>query len=204
MFLPIRHPRLALFSVLFSTLLSGCNTRHLDSVSGPAAIRYQGNDRAKPAIAIAPVLPPREAPLSSGLTEEFTEHLRQYFLKRRNLRLATAESEEFVARTELIEHDIVPKKPTRSLFDMLTPSRELVMTMRIRVFDLRRKAPLLILQEIVRQSYLVPESARLEESDPDRWRKVSFAVTPIGLAHARFAKVVAKRIEEYVLSAKHS
>jgi hypothetical protein len=74
--------------------------------------------------------------------------------------------------------------------------------MRIRVFDLRGSKPEVILQEFVRQTHVIPKPSDLKEHNPERWKKVTYAVSPMGLAHAQLAKEVVKRIEDYVLLSK--
>ena len=86
--------------------------------------------------------------------------------------------------------------------DKITPSSELTLTMRVRIFDLRGSKPEVILQELVHQSYLIPKPSNLSESNPLRWKKMSFNISPLGLAHSQFAKEVSGRIEEYILLSK--
>ena len=56
---------------------------------------------------------------------------------------------EFVVFAELVEHDFHPKPLKETFMNKVTPSTELSLTMRVRVFDLRRPDPEVILQEFV-------------------------------------------------------
>ena len=194
------------------------------------ASRYHDDGRSKPIVALVPVFDRSGAQFSWSLSEEFTDHLRQRFLKQSNFYLNTPdhinseigtlnesnnpftrdfswisqtfEEEEFVVFTELVEHDIHPKQQRNNFLDKLTPSCELSMTMRIRVFDLRGEKPVIVLQELVHQSHLIPKPSDQAEQNPERWKKMAFIVTPLGLAHTQFSKEVAKRIEDYILLSK--
>lgn len=194
------------------------------------AARYHDDGRPKPIVALVPVFDRSGAQVSWSLSEEFTDHIRQRFLKRSNFFLNTPNEinaeivtlneshnpfaknfswigdifhkEEFVVFTELVEHDIHPKQSKHTFLDKLTPSCELSMTMRIRIFDLREGEPEIVLQELVHQNYLIPNPSDLKEKNPDRWKKMTFIVTPLGLAHSQFSKEVAKRIEDYILLSK--
>jgi len=73
------------------------------------------------------------------------------------------------------------------------------MTMRIRIFDLRSSKPQIILQELIHQSHLIPKPSDLMRANPDRWKKMTFNVSPMGLAHSQLSKEVSKRIEDYIL-----
>lgn len=194
------------------------------------ATRYYDDGRSKPIVALVPVFDRSGAKISWSLSEEFTDHLRQRFLKQSQFYVNTPDQinaeietlnetndpfsrdyawisktfceEEFVVFTELVEHDIHPKASRNNFFDKLSPSCELSMTMRIRVFDLRGEKPEIVLQELVHQCHLIPKPSDHTEENPDKWKKMTFTITPLGLAHSQFSKEVAKRIEDYILLSK--
>ena len=194
------------------------------------ATRYHDDGRSKPIVALVPVFDRSDAEVSWSLSEEFTDHLRQRLLKRSNFYINTPEEinaeigilnesndpfmrdfswiaqafgkEEFVVFTELVEHHIHPKPSNNHFLDKLTPSCELSMVMRIRIFDLRGETPEIVLQELINQTHLIPKPSDLTEQNPDFWKKMTFIVTPLGLAHTQFSKEVAKRIEDYILLSK--
>lgn len=194
------------------------------------ATRYYDDGRSKPIVALVPVFDRSGAKISWSLSEEFTDHLRQRFLKQSQFYINTPDQinaeietlnetndpfsldyawisktfgeEEFVVFTELVEHDIHPKGSRNNFLDKLTPSCELSMTMRVRVFDLRGEKPEIVLQELVHQSHLIPKPSDQAEQNPDKWKKMTFTITPLGMAHSQFSKEVAKRIEDYILLSK--
>ena len=216
--------QLGLFFVLCITFFS-C-TKNVNE----QATRYHEDGRSKPIVALVPVFDRSCAQVSWNLSEEFTDHLRQRFLKRSNFYLNTPEQineeigalneidnpfacdfswignvfkeEEFVIFSELVEHNIHPKPLKNNFLDKLTPSCELSMTMRVRIFDMRGENPEIVLQELFHQSHLIPKPSDLKEQNPDRWKKMTFFITPLGLAHAQFSKEIAKRIEDYILLSK--
>ncbi len=109
---------------------------------------------------------------------------------------------EFVVFTELIEHQIHPKELRNSFIDKITPSYQLDMTIRIRVIDLRFEKPQVILQELVQQSHLIPKPVYEPNGEQDKWKKRTYAVSPISFAHLQMTKNIARRIEDYILLAK--
>ena len=147
--------------LLFTLCLSFCAcTKNVQE----QATRYHDDGRSKPVVAFIPVFDTSHAEVSWSLSEEFTDHLRQRFLKGTNFYINTPEqinsetasltqsndpfsrdfswianafeAEEFVVFTELVEHDIHAKQVKNNFLDKLTPSCELSMKMRIRIFDL--------------------------------------------------------------------
>ena len=215
------------FGVVFlcCAILVGCNKSSYDQVS-----RFHDDGRARPVVALIPVFDRSDAKMAWSLSEEFTDHLKQCLLKKNHFYLSTPDivnaaiekidkdqnpfvndlswvkdvfkSQEFVIFTELIEHDIHAKEMKNTFMERLTPSHELSMTIRIRVVDLRSEEPQIILQEMVHQNHLVTKPSDEREYTPDKWKKFTYALTPIGFAHSQLTKEVAKRIEEYIILSK--
>ena len=213
-----------LFSIMIA--FSSCNTTKGEL----STIRYHEDGRSKPVVAFIPVFDRSEAQIPWDLSEEFTAQLKQCFLKRKNFFLENADhinekiafltentnpfsnditwikevfnEEEFIVFTELIEHDIHPKELKNNFLDKITPSFELSLTMRIRIFDLRNQTPRIILQELVHQNHLIPKPKSLPSQSKETWKKLRFKVTPLGLAHLQFSKEIARRIEDYILLSK--
>ena len=192
--------------------------------------RFHDDGRGKPVVALIPIFDQSNAKVSWDLSEEFTTYLKQRLLKRGRFYLTSPEeiyalttnltdehnpfgshltwikrtfdAHEFVIFAELSEHNIHPKPLKNSFLDKLTPSYELSMTMRVRVFDLRAEEPKVILQELIHQSHLIPKPSNLIGQASERWKKMTFMVSPMGLAHSQFSKEVSKRIEDYILLAQ--
>lgn len=109
---------------------------------------------------------------------------------------------EFVVFLELAEHQIHPKNISGSFMDAITPSQELQLSMRVRIFDLRFDEPRIILQELVEQKHLVPKQLAKLDYDSPIWGKKTYSISPVGFAHSQLAKEVASRIENYLILAK--
>ena len=207
-------------------ILAGCGSKS----SYDQVTRFHDSGKAKPVVAFVPVFDRSSADVGWSLAEEFTDQMRTRFLKRNSLYLnlqsglnetiismsahnnpfsentewikEAFDTQEFVIFTELVEHDIHAKTPKGNFVDKITPSSEIAMTMRVRVFDLRGESPEVVLQELIHQSHLIPKPNNINEPSPGKWKKVTFTVSPLGLAHAQLSKEAVKRIEDYILIAK--
>jgi hypothetical protein len=216
------------FGCIFTLCLTlfGCNSTH----SRDQVTRFHDDGRAKPVVAFVPVFDRSDAQVGWNLSDEFTDQLRSRFQKHNNFFLSTPneinqvvadlsaadnpfstdtlwikdafDQYEFAIFTELVEHDVHLKPLKGSFIDKITPSSELSLIMRVRVFDLRGSAPEVILQEFVEQSHLIPKPTNINEPSPEKWRKMTFIVSPLGLAHAQFTKEIVKRVEDYILLSK--
>lgn len=213
------------FIVTFFCLASGCSQSSYEDVA-----RFHEDGRGRPIVAFVPVFDCTDAQLAWSLSEEFTDHMKQRFLKKNSFYLSSPDqvnsstidldennnpflsdyswiknafqTQEFVIFAELIEHDIHSKEPKNNFMDKITPSSELSMIMRVRVFDLREDEPVIILQEMIHQTHLIPKPSDLMDQSPDKWKKLTFAISPLGLAHAGLCREVTKRIEDYIILAK--
>ncbi len=216
--------RFGLIVTLFA--LFGCSSKG----GYEQATRFHDDGRAKPIVGFVPVFDRSESKVGWSLSDEFTDHLRTRLHKRNNFYVSTPsdinasivdlsaennpfatdidwikdafESHEYVVFAELVEHDIHPKELKGNFLDKITPSSELTITMRVRVFDLRGTKPEVILQEFVHQNHVIPKPSNISEPNPDRWKRITFTVSPLGLAHAQLSKEVVKRVEDYILLSK--
>ena len=109
------------------------------------------------------------------------------------------QGDEFVVFLELVEHDEVFDKNPRKQIDPKDCNAELNMTMRVRVFDLRDQEPKVILQELVQDNHFIPRQFTSENFYQVAWGDESYSISPVGLAHAKFSKEIAVRIENYIL-----
>jgi len=216
------------FTLILTLCLAifGCSTNN----QYDHAAKFHDDGRAKPVVALIPVFDRSAANLGWDLSEEFTDQRRSKLQKKSNFYLSTSDEvnqvvanlnsedtpfstnidwikeefsrHEYVIFTELVEHDIHTKSLKGNFMDKITPSSELSLTMRVRVFDLRGKQPEVILQEFVHQDHLIPRPSNLQEPNPEKWRKMTFMVSPLGIAHNQFSKEVINRIEDYILLSK--
>lgn len=109
---------------------------------------------------------------------------------------------EFVVFLELAKHHIYPKQETDTFLDKLTPSHNLDLAMRVRIYDLRAETPKIVLQEIVEQNHLLPKQFAKLDYDGAVWGKKTYSISPMGFAHTQFAKEIALHIENYLILAK--
>lgn len=109
---------------------------------------------------------------------------------------------EFVVFMELIKHDVHPKLETKSFFDKLTPSYVLDLALRLRIVDLRKNTPELILQEVIEQSHSMPKQFASLDTESPMWGKKTYSISPLGFAHSNFVKEISSRIESYLILAK--
>lgn len=111
----------------------------------------------------------------------------------------TFQGDEFVVFLELVEHEELFDKNPRKPSAPKDCNAELNMTMRLRVFDLREETPKVILQELVQNNHFIPRQFTSENFYQVAWGDESYSISPVGLAHAKFSKEIAARIENYVL-----
>lgn len=208
-------------------LLTGCsyNSEETDSIT-----RYHDDGRAKPLVAILPVVDHSGEDFPWNLSEELSYAVYNRVAKRGNFWIDSFEQNvkiarqlpkktdlfskdiswvksrfpdhEFVVALELIEHDIHMKQSKNTIMDKLTPSCELDMAVRVRVFDVRGETPQIVLQEVVSQSNMIPKQSGLSEKGSDRWKHRTYAVSPLGFSHLQLSKEIVRRVEEYVMIAK--
>jgi hypothetical protein len=187
---------------------------------------YHDDGRVKPRVALVPIYDRSGEEFAWSLSDELTHAIYQRILNQGSLCLAdlteikkttpnfnpfgqelgwlkkTFQNHEFVVFAELVEHNIHPKQSQGSFLDKLTPSCELDMTVRLRIFDLRGESPEIILQEIIRQTHLIPKQDAITDQDPGKWRHKTYTVSPLGFSHYQLSKELVSRIEDYILLAK--
>ena len=207
-------------------LLSGCGL----SKTQIGDVRFHDDGRAKPIVAFVPIIDRSGSEIGWSLSEEWTDLLKNRLFKRNRFYISVPngmsefsfspsrrpcpfssdvgwiqeafESYEYVIFIEIVEYDIHLKEKGKSLLQKISPSRELSMTARIHIFDLRGEKPEIILQEFIHKNYSIPKPSSIEASNPGRWKKWTHHVSPIGLSHAQFCKEISKRIEEYIALSK--
>ena len=111
------------------------------------------------------------------------------------------QGDEFVVFLELVDHEEVPKINRKKQVDLKNTSVDLNMSMRVRVIDLRKEEPRIILQELVHDSHRIPRPLTQANFLQVDWGDDGFSLSPIGLAHAGFTKQIAARIEDYIVTA---
>ncbi|GAB4188812.1 MAG: hypothetical protein Tsb0015_09130 [Simkaniaceae bacterium] len=214
-----------LLFILIPVLFTGCNFQRSNE-----ALRYHDDGREKPVVTIVPIFDRAQYNVSWDLSEELTKILRDKILKKGNLFLTSEEGtlsvisrldenqhpfdpecswtkkvfnrEQFVAFLELIEHDISPRAVKAPFSEEVTSNYYLDMLMRVRVVDLRKETPEIILQEFVNYSHKIPKQGLEIDYEKNHFGKSSYLATPLAVAHRNLCKKVTQRLEDYILLAK--
>jgi len=176
------------FLILLTLAATSCQDQNLNNV-----MTYR-QEAAKPVVALLPIIDRTKQNLSSELTDAMRYKLNQtntlflvdshefsHAITTRDLShffgtdLAWLreefERDEFAVFLELVEH----KENTKS---------QLSMTLRLRVVDLRKKEPQVILQELISQSHTINNSSS------------------IAMAHQLLIQEASSRIQDYILLAR--
>ncbi len=199
-------------------LLAGCSGRKETEQS-----LFYNDGTPKPIVAFVPLIDHSDHDLPWDLSEELTQGLKEKLLQKEKLFLVTVPkkqaqaSEEnnpfgpdiswmktiyprkdFVVFMELIEHKEVPLYPKSESSPEESPA-ELKTSLRVRVVDLRGNEARVILQELVHDTQYIPKQFTRYNLFQVPWGREMYGITPLGLAHAKLAKEVAARIEDYIL-----
>jgi len=195
-----------------------------NKVSQDQFTKYYDDGRAKPIIAIAPIIDTTSFDSSWSLSEEFSSTLFSkllgkgtLFLNNENEKfLTTAENpfsndlawvkrefspNEFVIFLEIVEHNLVPVDRTQMVTSPETSSH-LNVAIRIRIVDIRGNTPKIVLQELVRESQYFSRVLIPFDYNKFHWGTDEYIASPMGEAHANIVKQLVERINDYVLLAK--
>lgn len=208
--------------VLFTAgalLLASCSSKGEDT----PLTRYHDDGRAKPVVAIAPMLDTTSFEVPWSVSEELTASLVQKVTKKQQLFVQSGEeyaiadnpfsqdlawmqrefsSNEFAVFLELVEHEMIPAEKTSGPVFPQEVSQNLNISVRVRVIDLRGTSPKIVLQEVVRDSYYIPKTLSPTDYSVTTWGSEDFAKSSMGIAHAQVIQEIASRVTEYVLLAK--
>ncbi len=193
--------------------------------------RYYDDGRLKPAVALVPVINSTDSQFAWDLSNELTDSVANKLSKRDKLFLAdlnktrlvynqlgashnpfgkeiewikrSCPGQDFAIFLELIEHNEIPQRynPTDNPSQC---SAELNISLRLRVIDLRSEMPKVILQEIIHDRHHIPRQFTKYHFHQEPWGRDSFAISPVGLAHAQLVKEVVLRVEQYIMTARGS
>lgn len=192
---------------------------------------YHDDGQAKPQVAIVPIYDRTNAKMPWNLSMELSEALNEkiaatgrFFLTRDFDMLGLAHlrtsdinpflddiswigevqtGTEFIVFVELVEHKLIPNGDGESVMKMkLFQSYNLDMTMRVKVIDIRKKMPRVILQEIIEDNYYIPWRLKSINYTKGGWSKTAFSLSPIGMAHGKMVKKITSQVEEYIILAK--
>ncbi len=185
----------------------------------------------KPSVAIVPLIDNSDHALGWNLSDEITYTLCSKLHEKNTLNLTlpgkiraqskrvkgqmnpftqdlnwikkTFTDEEFVVFLEMIEHSEIP---SQTVSDKKTPkealSANLLVSVRVRIVDLRGETPKITLQEIIQDSHFIPRQFTQYNFHQSPWNTEEFLLSPVGIAHAQLIKELKNRIEDYILLAK--
>jgi hypothetical protein len=206
--------------IMTSLICGGCSPRYSDCTL------YQLSGRQKPIVAVLPVVDHTEqTELVWDLSREFTDEIRKrvynskrIYLLREGGNIETAKllstpnpqaiakssiddlgSVQFVVVTELLEQKEAPfsmgknAKPIHSDAGMI-----LSVGLRVRVIDVRRDTPKIILQEVLEDDFVVARAYMQNDYARTPWGSEAFSRTPMGMAHIRLVKELVSRVEAYI------
>ncbi|HEV3269515.1 MAG TPA: CT253 family lipoprotein [Candidatus Rhabdochlamydia sp.] len=208
----------ALFLAL--VLVTGCNLNLIPQEDH----KQQTQATLKPVVAIAPVIDSTEEDSAWSLSDEFTYCISHQLAQKNHLslidldktRMITSQNpfrqdiswlkkvfshHGFVVFLELVEHNEMARQDDKKIIDFKKCSAELLMTMRVRVFDLRGDEPKIVLQELVHESHFIPRPFTRSNFQQEKWSHEMFTISPMGLAHSQFIKHICNRLEDYILLA---
>ncbi|MFZ4773151.1 MAG: CT253 family lipoprotein [Chlamydiia bacterium] len=207
-------------SVSICLLLFGCSQSTLSDQTA-----FHDDGRKKPIVCLLSVFDSSVADLPWSISEEFTTNIQQNLIKSKQLYLIQDYplvnyllsqdhnykpfqqnldilnqlplQSEFVVFLELIRHEFEGEN------SFVQQKNHLGMAMRVRVIDLRGKAPKIILQELLEKKASIQGSLSFVDFRAHPWGSSSFSLLPIGMAHNEFCDLLAERIQEYILVAKY-
>ena len=184
--------------------------------------RYYEDGRAKPVIAIAPMIDTTSNEFSWSLADEMQSLIMNRIAQKGTLFVNRDENafipssenpfgtdvswvkrefapNEFVVFLELVEHESVPTSKTISATDS---SSNLNMQIRVRIIDIRSNSPKIVLQEVIRDSYYITKNTLPTDYNMVTWGTDEYMITPMSQAHSKITKEVVERLNDYVLLAK--
>jgi hypothetical protein len=188
--------------------------------------RFYENGRAKPIVALVPVIDNSQSDISWNLSDEFTSSVHYRLMQKDRLYLVDVEKvrattkklkefhnpfdidlswikkaffeNEFVIFMELFSHEEVPVSSKEATSHKDAPL-ELMMKMRVRVIDLQGEEPKIALQEIISNSHYIPKQFNRDHFTQVEWGNENYNISPLGVAHAQMAKEIASHLEDYIL-----
>jgi hypothetical protein len=185
--------------------------------------RYHEDGRAKPIVAVAPLIDTTSFDAPWSLSEELTAMIVQRVGESGEVFVRSAENsafaenpfgsdlnwikrefegKEFVVFLELVQHEAAPVSQEKRNLPPQEVSTNLNMSVRMRVIDLRGPSPQIVLQEMVKESYFVPKTLMPTDYSQVVWGTDDYRQSPMSIAHAQLVQELSDRISDYVLLAK--
>ncbi len=212
-------------SVLALALLfSSCNSNKSNANSC-----YYDDGSKKPIVVLAPMLDSTSYDVPWSLSEEFSLAIKTdlekkgsfYFMPEMNFEVSLRENpfgnnlnwvkqnfkpSEFVVFVELVEHEDVPVAKTvkdpSSIPAFRKNAANLNMAARIRIVDIRKDEPVIVLQEMIKNSYYMANTIDEVDYTVTTWGSEKYQNTPMEIAHRELIGMIKERISEYIQLAK--
>lgn len=203
-------------------MLMGCQTTHKTAMGG-----YDVYGRPRPLVAVVPVIDSSHSDLSWDVSEELTALVRERLAEKGDLRLSSSDSValtlqhidastlfagdlksasafhgyDFVVAMELLDHKEIPY--TGQKVRPVYPSSEqvgsvIMMTVRLKVIDMRGEQPFVVLQEMLPSNHMVPKRLLSLDYDNIDIYSEAYRASPLGVSHSRLARDITWRIENYI------
>ena len=213
------------FILITALFLASCGNKN----NNLQTLRYHDDGRAKPVVTIVPMIDSSSYEISWSISDEFTLLIKDKLLKQGDLFIQNNEnihlsnddnpfgsnlgwvkksfhSSEFVVFLELVEHEDVPliktvKDPSK-ISEAKKAAVNLNVAMRLRIMDVRGDSPKIVLQEIIKDHYYIPNYMERTDYNITHWGTEEYKTSPMGIAHAQFSKHVIERINDYVTLTK--
>lgn len=214
-----------IYAIMALLLLIGCQSNKEESLS-----RFYDDGKAKPAVMIVPMIDSTCYDIPWSLSEEFTHIIKKNLIKNGNIYIPQnnkkfilsstsnpfsndiswlknkTPDEEFIIFLELIEHKDIPIMKTIKKGSKLPESKKraynLEIAMRLRVVDVRKDIPKIIMQEKIEESYYIPNNIERTNYNITTYGTGEYKSSPMGKIHKKFAKKLTKRINDYIAIAK--
>ncbi|MGM0440678.1 MAG: DUF7499 family protein [Chlamydiota bacterium] len=108
---------------------------------------------------------------------------------------------DYLVAMELLDHKeekyhgqkVYPLYPQRG-----EPGSIIMMTMRVKVWNVRSDKPYIVLQEIVKSNHLVNRQESFRDYNQMPWGTTAYRLSPMGMAHTRLAKDIVKHLQTYI------
>ncbi len=213
--------RILIAIVAMTTVLPGCARSYRDTSL------YQKTGQVKPIVSVMPVINHSEAnQLTWDLSREFTDEIRKrvydsskLYLLREGGTLEYAKelndpnptnlphdvkeqmgAAEYVVVAELIDqHETPYGLPNRSSHEEV--GSVLSLALRLRVIDLRREKPRVILQEVIDYDYIIAKPYLKTDYNRCAWGTEAYERTPYGMAHSKVIRDLVAHAESYIIAA---
>jgi len=209
-----------ILSLTFLALLVSCQNNTNQSVA-----KYYEDGRARPTVALVPVVDSTSFHYPWSLSEEFSSMIANLVNQKKTLYMPSEgvtsfelsydknlfdsdlswikkefSTHEFVVLVEFLNHEKVPlMKRDTPIYEL---SANLEMCVRVRIVDLRKQKPQIVLQEKITDSFFFSKNLLPVDYQQVTWGMEEYDSTPLATAHMQIAEELVGRINDYILLAK--